>query len=422
MRQEDRDRERLAGIDASAVERALAAPFLGRPFPPAIEALLEAETEHYRARQLLGAGLIGIAIFLTYLWVDWALTPDVLHIAFAVRLVVMLPLGIGLCLVLLTAPPPWLRETVAAALPVLATLSTLIVVLASEAPLRTVHLHSIVVALLFLAVVQRLRFYYAVVAGLLIFALYGIAMLFLGDGDLHDPAAVETVLIGLALVLSLFATFELEREWRRGYLLNVTLRLRGRSLEAASLHDPLTGLENRRALDLALSDIVGAGRAESVSLVLFDIDLFKTYNDTLGHQAGDECLKCIADVALLNARGPDRVFRYGGEEFLLLLRRTGMADALLVAERLRRAVEASGLVHPDREGGVVTASFGTASGQLASSEDAADLLLAADQALYRAKHAGRNRVWPPPPEAVMRLAGWDRPGLAAGGTFSARRP
>lgn len=397
------DDETLADLDSAAVEQALLDQQRGRSFPQALERRFEADTGDGRAVQLFRAGLLGVVVYVSYLWADWQLTPDVFAATLGIRIVVVLPVALGLLLVLLSRPPAWLRETVGAALPLIATFSTFAVMLSSDSPVRVLHLHSIVVVILYLAVVQRLRFWFALAASLIIFAGHTGALALL-DNYGASLAIVDTIILGIAVVMAQAACWGLERESRTGYLVNLRARLRSRSLESMSLHDPLTGLENRRALDSALASIAEGRPGETVALVLFDIDFFKTYNDSLGHPAGDDCLKRIAEVALHNARGPDRVFRFGGEEFLLLLRRTELREALLVAERLRQAIEAAGIPHPGRAGGVVTASFGVAAARLGEAPDTAALILSADHALYQAKDSGRNRVWPEAEATERRLA------------------
>jgi diguanylate cyclase (GGDEF)-like protein len=133
-----------------------------------------------------------------------------------------------------------------------------------------------------------------------------------------------------------------------------------------------------------------------VSVVLVDIDHFKHLNDRYGHGAGDLCLKRVAAILTAEMRGPaDQAVRYGGEEFLLLLPGQAMADAMRIAERARRAIEAAAIPN---EGvglrGIVTASFGVAASGVAELT-AAELIAAADSALYAAKRKGRNQVWPP---------------------------
>jgi diguanylate cyclase (GGDEF)-like protein len=197
----------------------------------------------------------------------------------------------------------------------------------------------------------------------------------------------------------LAAAWLLEREARQAYLLRLKERLLNTALDDMSRHDPMTGLENRRALDLAFGAIArDAHHGEDIAVVLLDIDHFKPYNDTLGHMAGDEALRRVAQELRAGLRaGTDRAFRFGGEEFLLLLRRTSLSEAVQLAERLRRRIEAAELPHPHGPGAVVTASFGVAAARTGGEIGSDELVAGADAALYAAKRSGRNQVWPPFP-------------------------
>jgi len=164
-----------------------------------------------------------------------------------------------------------------------------------------------------------------------------------------------------------------------------------RRLHDDARHDTLTGLGNR--LRLAEDLEVLCGRVEryghSYCVALFDLDDFKGYNDGAGHLSGDGALRTVAGALQQEIRTGDAVYRYGGEEFLVLLPEQSLESAELAAERLRAAVEALGLPHP--AGGVVTVSAGVAELQgTASRPD--QVFELADQALYRAKENGRNRV------------------------------
>jgi diguanylate cyclase (GGDEF)-like protein len=161
-----------------------------------------------------------------------------------------------------------------------------------------------------------------------------------------------------------------------------------RALEELATVDAVTGLYNRRKFGDALRvEIERAGRyGQGLSVVMFDIDRFKEINDTQGHAAGDCALKLVAVIAQRRRREPDMLFRFGGDEFFLLLPQTALAGAAEAAEDLRQQIAdrsaAAGLP--------LTASFGVAGYR---AEDAAvTLLKRADQALYRAKEKGRNRV------------------------------
>jgi diguanylate cyclase (GGDEF)-like protein len=158
-------------------------------------------------------------------------------------------------------------------------------------------------------------------------------------------------------------------------------------LHALAAADGLTGVANRRAFDARLAEeIARATRSGSpLSLVLFDVDHFKRLNDTYGHQTGDETLQRVAATLSSAARAADLVARYGGEEFVLLLPDTDLAAAGEAAERLRIALAAM----PGQP--QVTVSLGVASFP-ATSLGAGELVAAADEALYAAKQAGRNRV------------------------------
>lgn len=162
----------------------------------------------------------------------------------------------------------------------------------------------------------------------------------------------------------------------------------------ASLRDALTGLPNRRQFDASLEAQwrAAAARARPLSLLLIDVDMFKAYNDSHGHAAGDRCLVEIAKLIQADLREADGLCaRLGGEEFAVLLPRTLPRDAHVVAERLREVVQAAGMPLAASPFGVVTVSIGVATIVPATEIDAA-LFEAADEALYRAKHRGRNRV------------------------------
>lgn len=180
---------------------------------------------------------------------------------------------------------------------------------------------------------------------------------------------------------------------------------RGRGLTARALHqtseehsqrDALTKLYNRRRLNGDLDEEVRRCRRyrRPLSFIMLDVDHFKRLNDTHGHAKGDDILQELGQLLAEAVRDTDTAYRYGGEEFCILVRETNLEGARELAERLRARIEA----HFARANGEppVTASLGAAtfSEQMATG---ADLIQAADRSLYEAKRAGRNRVSEPPP-------------------------
>ncbi|WP_237154632.1 tetratricopeptide repeat-containing diguanylate cyclase [Oryzibacter oryziterrae] len=164
-----------------------------------------------------------------------------------------------------------------------------------------------------------------------------------------------------------------------------------RSADEMALKDALTGLFNRHFLDREFKKRLAASRADSkaFSIVLVDVDHFKTVNDRFGHSTGDRVLKEIAEILRGDLRGDDVAIRYGGEEFMILLDDAGLGRAHGICERLRQHI-ANHVWDNLAPGLQVTASFGLA--EVTPSDDSDSLIRRADASLYRAKNAGRNRI------------------------------
>lgn len=171
------------------------------------------------------------------------------------------------------------------------------------------------------------------------------------------------------------------------------IETKNRQLEQLALTDPLTGLPNRRAIDLWVENqLSSAARHEfPVWIVIADLDHFKRVNDTYGHEAGDNVLKAFSSVLKANTRRSNTCGRLGGEEFLLILTHTNREQTQIALERIRTrlALEKFQL---GNETFSVTASFGVAGFSGTSAVEFADLLSHADSALYTAKANGRNRI------------------------------
>ncbi len=186
---------------------------------------------------------------------------------------------------------------------------------------------------------------------------------------------------------------------------NAQLEESNRELHRLSSLDGLTGIANRRQFDKMLDQEWQRAlrNCTELSLIMIDIDYFKMYNDTYGHQAGDDCLKTVA-LALdrIVHRPSDVVARYGGEEFALILPETDAQGALRVAEKMRDTVARLNIRHEaSKVTNKISLSIGVASMNPRGGENPDMLLAASDDALYRAKHAGRNRVEVAKPDTVL---------------------
>jgi diguanylate cyclase (GGDEF)-like protein len=171
------------------------------------------------------------------------------------------------------------------------------------------------------------------------------------------------------------------------------VQAKNHQLEELALTDPLTGLPNRRAVDEWVSRQLSAAARHDfpIWVAIADLDIFKTVNDTYGHETGDMVIKAFADILKNNTRQSNICARVGGEEFLTIITHVEHPNSVIALERIRRQME----LHKFTANGQtfsVTVSLGVAGFRGTRAPDFSDLLASADQALYNAKHKGRNRI------------------------------
>ncbi|MCW8130240.1 MAG: GGDEF domain-containing protein [Planctomycetota bacterium] len=225
---------------------------------------------------------------------------------------------------------------------------------------------------------------------------------------IQEVETPETVLegflcLGSRLANRMYGGGDLEFLNTLGKMLAICLR--NEALYRSSIIDDLTGVASRGHFDARLSQELNRIQIyghRSMGLVMLDVDRFKSFNDTYGHQTGDRVLTEIARVLVGQVRNVDLVARYGGEEFAIILLEIERERVLDVSQRLRRAVEALELTSMDGQPLKVTASFGAACFP-DDAKDRTELIQLADKALYVAKDSGRNRVVMAPPGNYRKL-------------------
>ncbi len=389
--------ERPWQISPHEVEIALQRPWWKLALPPALEVAFEAETGAARCRRLIIYGLVGLLLYDAYLLSDLRLVPDIFASTLLVRLGIVTPLYLAVILAMRFNPAPALRELLQAGLIVVVTASILWMTAASQSPTHVYRPVGVVLVVLFANVVQRIRFRYATAASLASLAIYAATVM--GMSEIPQVGRMTAIVVLANVVLfTLMTNHALERDTRREFLFRLQDGLRRDELEKMAHRDPLTGLGNRRQLNHTLDRLwpEAEARGESIALLMLDIDEFKAFNDCYGHLAGDTCLQRISAVVSAELRSPqDVIARFGGEELVMVLGEKNLAEGIAIAERIRRAIEAAGIPHQASRTGVVTASIGVTAGIPGPELAQHDFLAAADAALYAAKRAGRNQVWPP---------------------------
>ncbi len=196
-------------------------------------------------------------------------------------------------------------------------------------------------------------------------------------------SVLDPLNLGTAIA-TLFLTFTF------AYAFSVKMQRKNHQLRNSAFSDSLTALGNRRALDEKLQTIdeKHAKRASRYCLLVLDIDFFKSINDEFGHETGDRVLRAFANILKLGIRGKDEAFRYGGEEFVIILEDADLINGVAIAQNLLKDIEAT--IWPSLNAKVITASGGIA--ELDKNENTLKWMARADAALYQAKDCGRNNI------------------------------
>lgn len=403
-----------ADISLDQVDEALRKHSPNLQFPAAIEARFEADTGAARQRHLAIFILVGVAAYALGPFRDAKMLPDVFGPSLGIKLAIIAGLLITALILLLRRPKPFFREALIPGSCLVALIGMLAPAAMSEDPLAA-HVHYTgVFAVLYGNLILRARFPFACLSSILLPAVYAV-----GIADivgLPPPAAVSAAAVMvLVAATTLYANYKLERDERRAFLLQLRGEIRGMHLASANAEldrisqiDAITGVANRRAFDhrirLSWQEAVAAERW--IAVLMLDVDWFKGFNDLYGHQAGDTCLREVAQVVRGELRGgSDLIARYGGEEFAVVLPGADLHDGLRIADRIRQAIEERAIKHDAAPEKVVTVSIGVAAAIAATEISLSELIESADAALYGAKHHGRNRVWPPARTALFAAAG-----------------
>jgi len=364
-------------------------------FPAPLQAAYEDDRQRILAtysRVLLLRSIVGYNLFIP---IDVWLLPKTAWLTLTLHLAIVTPVMVYAAALIRREPRPAVRDSVIALGPVLITLQIMIIYRLNSGENAWSYQYLTILVIVFTNVNQVLGMRFTVVASA------GTVLVYLA-GILTSAAPPPVKVISCALMisagcLSLENKAAMERGNRNHFLRRMRESLQRDEAESVASRDALTGLSNRRHLDERIAAL-WAGQnaaAQDIAFVMIDIDHFKLFNDFYGHPAGDHCLKRVAAAISSVLRGQDDMaVRFGGEEFVLLLPDTNLETAIQIAERVRRSIETLAIPHEDSPTGhCVTASLGVAAGSAA--QDSANLIVAADEALYAAKHAGRNQVFPP---------------------------
>jgi diguanylate cyclase (GGDEF)-like protein len=388
-------------VTLSMLQAYMAGERQGSVFPPAIEAIFQEQVNSDRLDVLGRLTLRLVIVYNVFLINDLFLLPQTFWLAAILHFGVVTPVIVLIAFFHPKMKRGWARKLAATAIPFLIVGQIMLIYSLNRGAAADHYQYLAIMVVIYMNVNQSAAFRVfgyrqATRSTILVAAAYSGVLLF---G--HSPYFVKLLGVSFmagAAYLSLMANFRMERDLRNSFLRQLQDSLQRQSAEKVANHDPLTGLANRRQLERtvarlwALPDEV----VSPVASIMIDIDHFKAFNDRYGHTAGDTCLKRVAGAIAAEARNEDDLaVRYGGEEFLLLLPRTELSDAVRVAERVRRHVETLSIPHERVERrDVVTISLGVIAGPV-SAQSFAELVSAADASLYAAKRNGRNQVWPP---------------------------
>ncbi len=371
-------------------------------------ALLEADFQQYYADRYRGQMVLGLAVgalaILVSVFEDFLIPAGQREMPLFIRFGLVFPAV--LILVLLISRPALARWQ--QAILMLSTLggasAFMLMAFYVSSPLGRIYIDTLMLIQIFGLTLLRMQFSYAIACVSVIVTGASSALLLLDFPGTQPENLIDLMLIVFAGMLCLVANYMMERSARLDYLQQRLLEIGQLELEKTNTHlqqllrsDALTGIANRRHFDVRLDEeFRRATRSRSaVALLMVDVDSFKQYNDSYGHQAGDEALVRVAQALSLFARRPgDVAARYGGEEFSLILPGSNEADALVIADEIVAHVFNQHMPHRSaRASDRVTVSIGVAALQTEQEMvDAAELVARADQALYFAKSSGRNRA------------------------------
>lgn len=398
----DKDRSNSILTLETAIEKCMDKGFPLQRFSPDLEHYFITDTQYARKNRFFILGVISIFIYNLFLITDREMLPDVYLTAWKIRLGIITPTGMIILALMRYDRLLRLLDYFADGLLLMASAS-IILILSLSHHSNVVHYHTgVILIIMFGNIVFRTRFWHACSVSWLTFVIYILTVTHITP--MTVPVMINSsIVLFSAIVISLIANYQMENDFRWNYLRNLlkeieTTRLEKtkEELERLSSSDALTGIANRRHFDVFLNKEwqIAISYRTQLALIFLDVDDFKAYNDLYGHQAGDICLQKIAALIRGGCQRPHDLFaRYGGEEFVVLLPNTSLANALQIAEKIRKGIEMERLPHASsRVIPYVTVSLGVSIITPQAGQNQKLLMEQADKALYKAKEMGRNQV------------------------------
>ena len=391
-------------VAIAEIERLSRRGFQRLTLPEPLESGFEQSTFVQRATRLWVEGLIAIGFFNIYVIADHFIRGGVSWFPLQIRLCIVTPIALLVNLSMRWSPHKVYRETSIALASCFIGITHLYLESNRNATSSAYAQVGLIVTVIFVTVVMRLQFMYALGASAVLLAS---DVVFLHrDHFLNASDKLLGITLAVcAISMTVVANYSIGRDERLGYLMRLRSEIQTRELSGLNVElqkisciDSLTGLANRHAYELQFTKLwrEAVDSGSSLSAIVIDIDNFKVTNDTRGHLYGDRVLVRVATLLLQSLRCKDDfAARFGGEEFVVLLPGATQEGAMIVAERIRKLVEVAGspaLPEPGSHPRLSTVSCGVASCRPSDSNCQEDLLDSADKALYQAKAGGRNQV------------------------------